>query len=166
MINFVDTLIKSNTLNFLVVLVVLLWIYSKLNISTKLENLRDEIKSFVNSSENEKNDADNHLKSLAAKIEKLPAVIERIENGAKRNIEGIIQKTKNDTQERINVIDNNASRIMDLETKKFKSKLVNLISSESVNLARENAIKQLDNNRDLHDKYIYEAIEEIGGVEL
>ena len=58
-------------------------------------------------------------------------------------------------------IDNNSKRIMNLETKKFKSNLTMRLSEVSVNLAMENAVNQLKNNRELHDKYISEAIEQI-----
>ena len=80
------------------------------------------------------------------------------------NIESLAKKSESDIEEKKTDIDNNVNRIMDLETKKFKSRLTALLSEASVNLARDNAVKQLENNRQMHDKYIEDAIEEIDGM--
>ena len=63
-------------------------------------------------------------------------------------------------------IENNAKRILGLETKKFKSHLSSVLSQASVDLAKKNALEQLENNRELHDRYINEAIDEIDRIGL
>ncbi len=164
--NIIQTLIQSNTLNFIAVLIVLVWIFSKLNIPKNLENEKDVITSYVNEAEKEKADAENRLNKINEKIKKLPEEIKRIERSTKNNIEGLERKSKSDIEEKKADIDGNVKRIMDLETKKFKSKLTSLLSEASVNLARDNALKQFENNREMHDKYIDEAIQEIDGMTL
>lgn len=158
--------VKSNTLNFIIVLAFLVWIISKINIGKKLEAKRNEIKTFVDESENEKKYSQNKLQEINDKIEKLPEEIKEIEFSTQNSIENMELKSQNIVEEKINDITNNTKRIMDLETKKFKSKLSAILSETGINLARDNAIKQLENNRDMHDKYIYDAIEEIDGISL
>ena len=63
-------------------------------------------------------------------------------------------------------IENNAKRILGLETKKFKSHLSGVLSQASIDLAKKNALEQLNNNRELHDRYINEAIDEIDRIGL
>ena len=63
-------------------------------------------------------------------------------------------------------IEVNGKRILNLETKKFQQKLTGIISEVSVKLAKENAEKQLNDNRNLHNKYIDKAIDGIDGINL
>ena len=164
--NIIQTLIQSNTLNFLIVILCLAFIIRKINVGKKLEALKSEIKSYVNEAENEKTAAETRLNKINEKIQKLPNEIARIERSTKNNIEGLSKKTQDDIQEKKQDIDNNVKRIIDLETKKFKSQLTSLLTEASINLAKDNAKKQLENNRAMHDKYIYEAIDEIDGMTL
>ena len=53
-----------------------------------------------------------------------------------------------------------------VETKKFKTELSNILSEHSIRIARENAVKQLEENPNLHDKYIEDAIGEIDRITL
>lgn len=158
--------IQSNTFNFVIVLAFLVWIISKLNIGAKLENMKSIIKSYVNEAENEKFNAEKSLADINVKVQKLPEEIKEIERSVQNSIENLEFKSKNDIEDKIRDIDNNVNRILNLETKKFKSKLTAILSEASVNLARDNALKQLENNREMHDKYIYEAINEIDGMKL
>ncbi len=164
--NLLTVFIQSNTLNFLVVLAFLIWVISKINIGRKLEHLKNQIKSYVNESEQEKQAADERLSDIKEKVQKLPEEIKNIEKSAKNSIDNLVLKSKENFEEKARDIDNNVKRIMDLETKKFKSKLTAILSEASIDLARDNALKQLENNREMHDKYIYEAIDEIDGTIL
>ena len=167
MTTFLETeFIQSNTLNFLIVLVFLIWIILKLKIGDKLENIKNQIKSFVSEAETEKISAEKRLSEIKEKVENLPSEIREIERITSNNLKSLTLKTEEDIKEQIQNIDNNVNRIMTLETKKFKSKLTSIISEASVNIARENALKQLENNRAIHDKYIYDAIDEIDGMNI
>lgn len=167
MTTFLETeFIQSNTLNFLIVLVFLIWIILKLNIGEKLESIKGKIKSFVNEAENEKLNAEKRLSDINEKVKKLPSEIQEIERITNNNLKSLTLKNEEDIKEQIQNIESNVNRIMELETKKFKSKLTSIISEASVNIARENALNQLKNNRAMHDKYIYEAIDEIDGMNL
>jgi len=159
-------LIKSNTINFLIVLGIIIFLVAKLSISSKIEVLRDEIKKFVDASVQEKENAQKELDEIKEKIVHLPDEIKDIKDTAQKNIKGIEQKIEVEIQEKMQDVENNAKRILNLETKKFKSKLSGILSEASIKLARQNAIEQLEQNRELHDKYINEAIDEIDRISL
>lgn len=159
-------LIKSNTINFLIVLGIIIFLVAKLNISSKIDALRNEIKNFVDASVQEKENAQKELDKIKEKIVHLPDEIKDIEDTAQKNIKGIEQKIEVEIQEKMQDVENNAKRILNLETKKFKSKLSGILSEASIKLARQNAIEQLEQNRELHDKYINEAIDEIDRISL
>ena len=166
MSDILQILLQSNTLNFIIVLAIISVVFLRLNIPQKLDKSREEIKSYIDESENEKHNAEQSLFDIKNKIKTLPDEINKIKISTKNNISNMIIKSEEETKQQIENIDGNVNRIMDLETKKFQSTLVSMLSEASINLARDNAKKQLENNRSLHNKFIDEAIEEINKVNL
>lgn len=159
-------LIHSNTLNFLIVLSILVVIFLKLNLKEKIEVLRDEIRTYVNTSVQEKNMAEQNLSFIKEKIQKLPEEIEDIKKSTENSVKSIGEKIRTDIEEQKQDIANSAERIFNLETKKFKQKLTAALSEKSVEIARDNAISQLKENSELHNKYIDNAIEELDRISL
>lgn len=159
-------IVQSNTLNFLIVLAVVLFIVSKLDVKSKLEAIKDEIKTYVDTSSQEKEAAEKDLDEIKEKIKHLPEEIADIKQSAENNIRGIEKRINEEIEEKKKDIENNAKRILGLETKKFKSHLSGVLSQASVDLAKKNALEQLNNNRELHDRYIDEAIDEIDRIGL
>ena len=159
-------IVQSNTLNFLIVLVVVLFIVSKLDVKSKLEAIKDEIRTYVDNSSQEKESAEKELDEINEKIKHLPDEIADIKQSAENNIRGIEKRINEEIEEKKKDIENNAKRILGLETKKFKSRLSGILSQASIDLAKNNALEQLNNNRELHDRYINEAIDEIDRIGL
>ena len=162
----VHLLVHSNTLNFLIVLSIIVILVVKLNLKDKIEVLREEIKSYVDASADEKNIAEQNLSIIKEKIQKLPLQIEDIQKSTENSVKSIGEKIKSDIQEQKQDISNNAERILNLEMKKFKQKLTSVLSEKSVEIAKENAINQLKENNELHNKYIDNAIEELDRISL
>ena len=159
-------LIHSNTLNFLIVLAILVVIVVKLNLKDKIEVLRDEIRTYVATSVQEKNMAEQNLSSIKEKIQKLPEEIEDIKKSTENSVKSIGEKIRADIDEQKQDIANSAERIFNLETKKFKQKLTATLSEKSVEIAKNNAINQLKENNELHNKYIDNAIDELDRISL
>ncbi len=162
----IQLLLQSNSLNFIVVLLIIIFISKKMNIKQIFEDIKNQIANYVNESEKEKELSEKGLQEIKNKVEKLPAEIDLIERSVQRSINNFEKKNEKEIQEKCKDIDNTAKRLLNLETKKFKSKLTGILSETSINLAKDNAVNQLKNNRELHDKYIYEAINELDGINL
>ena len=161
-----NLILESNLINFIVVFVIMAFIIKKINVGDRIENVRKTIKSYVDESSNEKEAAEKELSQIQAKIEHLQDDIKDIEATAQNNIKGFENKIQEEIYEKKKDIDKNAERILNLETKNFKDKLSSVLSEASINLARKNAIEQLKNNRELHNKYINEALEGIDKINL
>ena len=159
-------IVQSNTLNFLIVLAVVLFVVSRLDVKSKLEAIKEEIKDFVDASTKEKEAAEQDLEEIKEKIKHLPEEIADIKQAAENNIRGIEKRINEEIEEKKKDIENNAKRILGLETKKFKSRLSGVLSQASIDLAKNNALEQLNNNRELHDRYINDAIDEIDRIGL
>ena len=163
---FIQILIKSNTLNFIIVVVLICFLLAKLKIGNKLQNLADSIKSYVDTSENEKSDAERKLNVINNKVSKLGEVEERIKKSTQNSINNYENKVQIDIENQKSDISKTSERLLRLETKKFKNKLTDLISMQSVDIARENAIKNFQNNKELQNLYINKAIKELDGIKI
>ncbi len=166
MTNIWQLILQTNTFNFIIVLAILILIISKLNVKEKIEHIRTQIKGYVEESSNEKNLAEKELENIKKEVVKLPDEISKIKESAKNSVSSLERKIEEEVKEQMTDIENNAKRLLNFETKKFKSTLSSRLSEASVVLAKDNALKQLENNRELHNKYIEDAIEEINRINL
>ncbi len=166
MSDFLHLLLQSNIFNFILVVAIIVYLVRKFNLKQKIEKLTNEIKSYVDESENEKLDAEKELKNINDKIAKLPSEIDNINRSADNSVKSLSEKILTETESQKQDILNNAERLLNLETKKFKSKLVGILSEKSVELVQQNTINQLNSNRDLHKKYIDNAISELDRINL
>lgn len=166
MTDLLEKIAESNIINFIIVLALLIWLFSKINLKAKTAELSLQIKNYVKESETEKESSLEKLKEIKTEIVNLPENIKDIELSTEKNLQGINKRISKEIEEKKSDLQNNEKRILRLERKKFKEKLTTILTETSIDLAKKNAIEQLENNRELHDKYIYEAINEIDGVNL
>lgn len=161
-----NTLISSNTLNFLVVLAIIIFLCKKLNINKKTEELQCEIKNYVEDAQNEKEAAEKSLEDAKELVKKLPEEIEGIKSDTEASMKNLSEKSLSDTEKHKQDLSGNARRLLRLEIKDFKQRLSNLLSIKSIELAKQNATENLKNNKELHSKYIDEAINELDRINL
>ena len=166
MSDFLHLLLQSNIFNFILVVAIIVYLVRKFNLKQKIEKLTNEIKSYVDESEKEKLDAEKELKNINDKIEKLPSEIDNINRSADNSVKSLSEKIRIETESQKQDILNNAERLLNLETKKFKSKLVGILSEKSVELVQQNTINQLNSNQDLQKKYIDNAISELDRINI
>lgn len=166
MSDFFHLLLQSNIFNFILVVAIIFYLVRKFDLKQKIENLANEIKSYVDESEHEKLDAENELKNINDQIVKLPSEIDSINRSADNSLKSLSEKVRAEIESQKQDILNNAERLLNLETKKFKSKLVGILSEKSVELVQQNTINQLNSNRNLHKKYIDNAISELDRINL
>lgn len=161
-----NTLITSNTINFLVVSAIIVFLCKKLNVKAKTQELRDEIKNYVEDSENEKKSAEKSLEESEELVKKLPEEIEKIKSDTQVSMQNLSEKSLSDTEKHKQDLSGNARRLLRLEIKDFKQRLSNVLAVKSVELAKQNAADNLKDNKSLHAKYIDEAINELDGINL
>ncbi len=161
-----DILLKSNTINFLIVLGMAIYFIYKFDIMSKIEQVRREIKDYIETAKQEEKAKSNIYYKISDEYNNLPVTIEKIKSDTRGNVENLKRKIEKEIEEQKNDIKINAHRLLNLETKKFQSKLISAITEKSVDIARENAENQLKDNKELHNIYIDEAINELDRVQL
>lgn len=71
MAEFWDLIVRSNTFNFIVLLVILAIIYQKLNISSAIEKMKSDIAAFLENSKKEREASEKHLTDTKKSVEHL-----------------------------------------------------------------------------------------------
>lgn len=167
---FIEYILFSNVINFAIIVAIFVFVFTKTGIGKKLvfviNEIPKQIENYVNTSIDEKENSLKKLNNVNEQIEHLPEEIQDINKRADNNIKSLEVKFQNEIEQKKKDIEVNGKRILNLETKKFQQKLTGIISEISVKLAKENAEKQLNDNRNLHNKYIDKAIDGIDGINL
>jgi|GEM_PF-6885205 len=166
MSEFLDALLKSNIINFVITALLIAGVLYKLDITGKLKKNADEIKDYTLAAGNEKADAQKKLDIINGKVQKLPELIDRIKKSTENSVKNYEKKVQEDIEETKLDMSKNSQRILNLETNKFKNELIQLLSEKSVETARKNAIERLNENKELHNIYIDKAIEELDRINL
>ena len=139
-----DTLVKSNTFNFIVMLLILGWIVKKFAIKDSLEGLKN---SVINSIEKAKEEKENALTELQK---------------AEKSVENVAENILSKTEEKIKQIEDNIQRTVDAEEKTISAKLASKTAKASAELAKNHIKSMLKAHPELHKKYIDQSIEELG----
>jgi len=166
MSEFLDALLKSNIINFVITALLIAGVLYKLDITGKLKKNADEIKDYTLAAGNEKADAQKKLDIINGKVQKLPELIDRIKKSTENSVKNYEKKVQEDIEETKLDMSKNSQRILNLETNKFKNELIQILSEKSVETARKNAIERLNENKELHNIYIDKAIEELDRINL
>lgn len=161
-----DTIVKSNTFNFFVMLLLLGWIVKKVNLANTLNKFKSDVIKSIENSKQEKENGISALKDAEKSVENIEAEIaERLEI-AKKQAENIEKDILNLADNKIKQIENSISKVIENEEKQISTKLIYNTTQDAVKLAKEKISKLLEENPILHEKFINESLEELDRIEL
>lgn len=161
-----DTIVKSNTFNFIVMLLLLGWIVKKINLTNTLNKFKSDIIKSIENSKQEKENGISALKDAEKSVENIEAEIaERLEI-ANKQAENIEKDILNLADNKIKQIENSIFKVIENEEKRISTKLIYNTTQDAVKLAKEKISKLLEENPILHEKFINESLEELDRIEL
>lgn len=159
-----STLLYSNTLNFLLMVVLFAVVLWKIDVKKAFVTMREEIKKVVEKSENEKKLALTELEHTKEDLQKLPQELEKIIDDAKKSAVNIAKDLEAKGNDEIKKLEHQAEKAFKFEEKKFYELLASMTSNAAVDLARENVISELSQKSELHNKFIDDALNELDRV--
>jgi len=165
-LSFIKFLATSNTINFILMLMILAWIIKKVNVGKSFDDSISQVALSIKKSDDEKSRADNSLAAAKAQLEKLPADINKLENNSKKKIAIFEQQIEDDAQNVISKLNKNIDRAISIEAGKLSNVITDKTSLASIEYARQSIINHLRNNPDLHNKFIQDSLGELDKVEL
>ena len=156
-----NVIVRSNTFNFIIFVLILAWIFKKINIGAIISSLQQKIVKLLDEAKKEKEEAKKTLLNAEKDVENLPAVLNEIIQDAKKSAEVITKKILTEAEKQIESIESNAEKVIEAEEKLLISKLTKSTSQASVEMAKTHIQNVLVQTPSLHEKYINNSIDEL-----
>lgn len=162
--NFWDLIVKSNTFNFAILLLIFAMIFKKINISAIIEKMKNDILSAIENANLTKEKAKSDLGSAKKAVKNLDVEVkERLEK-AEGQAKTVAKQILEDAAHKVIQIEGGISRAVEAEEKTLSSSLSKKAVKASVELAKDNIKKTLNANPELHKKFINESIDDLEGI--
>ena len=161
-----NVILESNTFNFLVLAIIIIYLMKKLRAGAALENLKNAIIKRIDDSKAEKEKALSELKNAEKAVENLDTEIKERYNLAEQNADGVIQQTVMNAENQVSHILQNAENAIENEEKQISAQILKSTAEKALSTAKDIIAARLKDHPELHEKYINEAIEDIDRVKL
>lgn len=158
--------VHDNMFNFIIFLVILIWVFKKADLKTMLANLQESIAKAINDAKKAKEAAMSNLDSAQAAVKDLPNELEKIKNDAEKSADSMVQKILTEADKQVSSIKDNAEKVIEAEEKLIIANLTKNASKDSIENARKKIQWELLKNTELHNKYINQSIDELDGLNL
>ena len=151
---------QSNLFNF-VVMVFILYKLAAPIIKKMINEAAESTKNLVENSDADRTEAENTLKEAKKKYEGTPGEIDYIVKTAQNTLNSLEKKSKEDIQNSKITVSSNADKSIQSEYARLTSRLTSQTALKSVYEAKENILNKLKEDKDLHDRLIEQAIDEL-----
>ena len=162
----INVLLKSNTINFLLMLAILFWCVKKMNLKASLNKGVENVSDSIKAAELKKNKSENLVKAAQATIEKLPAQIEDIKKFNEQKTQTFKKQLEDSTQKSIKNIEQNVEKVVSIEEKKISNAITSETVANSIEASKNNIIKMLEDKPNLKYKFIDKSLEELDRIQL
>lgn len=165
-INIWDFIVKSNAFNFIVMILLLGYIFKKVNLEAALENIKKQIIEAIENSKLEKAKAELELKKAQKAVENLDSEIKERFELAEKNVQGVVEQTLENAKLQAEHIEKNVFTAIENEEKQVSAKILNSTAVKALETAKDKIISRLKDHPELHEKFINEAIDDIDKVKV
>lgn len=165
-LNILKELATSNTINFVIMAILLGVIIKKLHLSTAFEKSIEAIENQISNSETEKANSSKILGKNKDLIEKLPNELEEMEKTSQSKLTAFEEKIEDNTRKTIENLVLSTDRIKSIEEKKVSNLLTQSTSKEALELAKNRICELLENNPEMHNDFIQQSIDELDKVKI
>ncbi len=161
-----DYIARTNLFNFIIFAGIIAYLFVKLDVIGGLKKGTDCVAEKIEDSKNAKQESETKLQTIEDKVSHLGEEIETIINQSVKNAEIVGSQIISDAENSVENIKTNTVKLVEHRTAVLKNDIMRRASLASVEVAREHIIKELNDNKDLHNKLIDESVDAINGVEL
>lgn len=166
MTDFWNLIVQSNTFNFAILAIIIAIVCIKIDLPNIIEKIRDEIALAIENANYEKQTAEKELRKTKKIVKNTDLEVNEKIDHAKKSAKLISDEIKKNTELSIQHIKDNIDRVIQAEEKKITAELTHNTIQSSVELAKKNIVDKLNNNIDLHNKFIEKSIQELDKIEL
>lgn len=161
MAEFWEIIVKTNTFNFVILVIIFAVVCVKFNIPKVLENIKNDIATAINNAEQKKIVAEKELKKASKLVKNTDNEVQEKLKIAKKNAKTLVNDINKTTTQQIEHIQNNINRVIESEEKKATSELSSNTINSAIELAKNTIIENLKIDKTLHTKLIEKSIKEL-----
>ena len=165
-ISFLKLLAESNTINFIIMAALLVWIVRKINLNSNFDKTIESVKESIEKSDDEKQKSEKILQAAKLLIDRLPEDVQTLEKNSGDKIEVFKAQIDEETQKTILNLGENIDRAISIEEKKISNILTEKTAAASVELAKLHIIEVLKQNPMLHNQFVNSSLDELEKVKL
>ena len=165
-LSFFKYLATTNTINFILMVIILVWLVKKMNLSSLLNKGINQTLSKVNSSEQEKSSAQDKYTLTRKELSQLPQKLKELQQEAECSATALKNNIDNAADIKVDKIKQNINKTIYREEKTLSSQLIKETIEETVKHSKANMINILKNNPDMHNKLIKQSIIEFERAKL
>ena len=162
--DFWNLILKSNTFNFIILLLLLTVILKKINLVKLIDEIKIKITEKLNNTEIEKSNADEALEAAKSKLINIDTEINEKNEIANTRANNAASMIKEVTERKLNQIAANTKKTIENDTKSLINILSDKTAKDSIEMAERFIRNKLKAEPNLHNKYIDESIENLDRV--
>lgn len=161
-----DIIVKSNTFNFAILVIIFAIAANKLNLGEKIEHIKSEIIKSIENAKSEKENAVKFLQKAQSDVANLDNEVHERLNKAELQAKHTARQIMEAAGEKAARYEAGILRAIEAEEKTAAASLSKQTAKASVELAKEHIKQTLNNNPELHAKFINEGIDELDRIKL
>ena len=165
-ISILKYILQSNIINFILMLVILVWIVRKFNIGKSFDDSVAVVEAGIKKSDDEKLKSQEKLNEAKALIDRLPEDVKALKQSSEDKGKIFKREIENNAKKTILGINHNIEHNIEVEEQKFSNVLTDKTSTASVELAALHIKNLLASNPELHNKFIQDSLDELDKVKL
>lgn len=158
--------LKSNLFNFILMLMFLGWVIKKFNIADVLEQGRKRIENNILNAKFEKESSEKELVKTKAETKNVENEAKNIIKHSEENAVLVGENLIETAEKQSEAYSVTAQKTINDTIKNLRKNITNETAQKAIIVAKDHIEKLLEQDKELHHKYITESIEALKGVEL
>lgn len=157
--NFIDLIFSSNILNFILVVIFLVWVSKKTKVFSAISETQNLIKRGITNSDEEKNKAESQFQANKKKVKKVNDEVRLIIREANGIASSLADRILGEAEIQSKEMDQRTEKVINVVDKAASHEVARDISRAAFIIAEEHIKQAMDAK--LHKKYIDEFINDL-----
>ncbi len=158
------TLVRSNSLNFILFLIFFAWLFKKIDFSGIIAKKRQEIIDTIKKSEEDKINAKENLEKTQESLKNIDDDIQKIIEDGKNTANLVKQQAEERVVKELDSIKEKTEKQFEANENKVKNEISKSVVSAAIAISKQHIISSLDEKT--QKELIYKFIDELDNLEV
>jgi F-type H+-transporting ATPase subunit b len=164
-VSFINTtLVRSNSLNFILFLIFFAWLFKKIDFSGIIAKKRQEIIDTIKKSEEDKLKAKENLEKTQDSLKNIDNDIQKIIDDGKNTANLVKQQAEEKVVKELNSIEEKTQKQFEANENKVKNEISKSVVTAAIAISKQHIISSLDETT--QKELIYKFIDELDNLEV